>query len=89
MNEDALEDFFGLVKTITGELRIQENPEKLFNMDKTGLPKNKFPEEIIAQGGRKPRKVVKITTVESGEKITTVGCCSAAGCSHIAPIVIS
>jgi hypothetical protein len=42
---NVAEDFLDLVKGIAEELRLKEHPEKLFNINKTGLPTKNCPEK--------------------------------------------
>jgi hypothetical protein len=75
VNWNFAEEFLYLVKEITQELGIQENPAKLFNMHKTRLPTNNFPgKKIVVQRGRESSRAVKITNAERGENVRAVGC---------------
>jgi hypothetical protein len=54
MDTDVAEEYFDLLKEVTEWLGIQEYSEKLFSVDKTGLPaislkKSLFEEEEIAE----------------------------------------
>jgi hypothetical protein len=50
MNRDVVKGYSDLVKYFAGELGIEDNPEKLFNVDETGLQKNKCFEISLPNG---------------------------------------
>jgi hypothetical protein len=45
MSGNIIEEFLYLFKGIAEELGMKEHPEKLFNVNKTGLSTNNYPEE--------------------------------------------
>ena len=85
MNKKAIEDYFSLYKNLCEKLNISDKPHLIFNMDESGLPLNNAPGKIVATKGS--REVVKLTSVERGENVTLVACCSASGV-FIPPFVI-
>jgi hypothetical protein len=59
MNRYVVQKFLHLVEEITKELGIQENNDKFFNVDKTGLPTNNYPEKNLFSKRRKMRINIK------------------------------
>jgi hypothetical protein len=44
-SRNVAEKYLDLIKGIAEELGMKEYPEKLFNVNKTGVPTNNFPEK--------------------------------------------
>jgi hypothetical protein len=78
MDRKLEEEFLFLLNETTRELVTQENPEKLITANET-TSDEQLPRKIVAENGRKYRKVVIISTEERGETMTVVGFCSATG----------
>jgi hypothetical protein len=75
MNRNIVEGYFQLVKEVKEELQIEQNPNKLFNMDTTGLVKSNSLQNTFPQRGRKCGGNCKDTNVEHGENVAVDGCC--------------
>lgn len=61
------------------------NPNKVFNMDETGLQLNNKPSHVLAMKGSK--SVPQLTSAEKGENISLICCCSTEG-NFIPPVAI-
>ena len=85
MSKKAVEDFFCLLKDVYVNTNISDKPHLIFNMDESGIPLNNSPSKIVAPKGA--REIVKLSSVERGENVTIVTCCSATGV-FIPPFVI-
>ena len=61
-----------------------DHPERIYNMDETGIPLDPPPPRIVAKNGRK-----KVRSCTSGRKgqVTVIGCGNAVG-QPITPFVI-
>jgi hypothetical protein len=69
---------FAVYQIMCTELNIQNKPHPILNMDETGFPLINGPLIIVATKGAKgARGVVRFTSVECGENVSTVACCSA------------
>jgi len=84
INEESMRGYFGLLKEVYDELDFEAHPERIYNMDETGVPLNPRPPKVLAKKGQK-----KVRYRCSGQKaqITVVGCCSATG-QAIPPFII-
>jgi hypothetical protein len=76
MNRTAVDDFFYSYRNQCTEFNIRDKPRLIFNMDETGFPLN-VPPKIVTNKG--VTDVIKFTSVERGENVTVVACCSASG----------
>lgn len=72
-------------KIIIEQVKIQNNPQHIWNMDESGLLLNNAPPKIVA--GKGMRVVVKLTKVERCKNIMVDGCCTAVG-PYIPPLDI-
>ena len=85
MEEGRIKKFFGDLEHLFIDCDVKDAPERIFNVDETGL-------QIVNQGGKVLaakgcRNVQVITSAERGSTTTVVAACSAAG-HFIPPMVI-
>ena len=79
-----LTHYFDLLKSCIEENGLSNHPERIYNMDESGVPLDPKPPKVIAVKGQK-----KVRYRCSGNKsqITVLGCCSATG-QAMPPFVI-
>ena len=84
VNADNIRGYYALLKEIYDEFDFESHPERVYNMDETGVPLDPRPPKVIAAKGQK-----KVRYRSSGNKsqITVVGCGSATG-QAIPPFII-
>ena len=84
MTRENIEHYFGLLKKCMEEHNLFDHPERIYNMDESGIPLDPKPPKVVSPKGQK-----KIRYRCSGQKsqITVIGCCSATG-QAIPPFVI-
>ena len=84
VNKENMLNYFNLLKEVYDELDFAGHPERIFNMDETGMPLDPRPPKVVAHKG-----VKKVPYRCSGQKsqITIVGCASATG-HAIPPFII-
>lgn len=86
LNKDDVSDYFAKLKTVMEETGVLNKPNLIYNVDETGcVLNNRQTQKVVAQKGSK--LVVKQTSVERGELVTIVACCSATG-HYIQPMAI-
>lgn len=85
LTQKAVGGFFDLCEEVYRENEMMNQPNLVFNMDETGFPLNNKPSRIVSEKGTK--EVVALTSVERGENVTVIACCSASG-AYIPPMVI-
>jgi hypothetical protein len=88
MKRDAAENVFTLVKEITEDIVIQQNPERQSNVDKATFPLYNCPASIVAERIIKGRKITKKINVVRGANMRVDGRWSTAGV-YILPVLIS
>ena len=82
-NKVQVDRFFQLSRKIISDCNIA--PDKIFNMDETGISTVQKSSKIIAQKGVK--QVGKISGAERGKTVTAVCCINSIGC-YVPPIFI-
>ena len=63
INRDNLKHYFGLLKQLLEENDLVDHPERVYNMDETGVPLDTKPPKVVALKGQK-----KIRYRTSGQK---------------------
>ena len=73
---ENLTNYLDLLEQVLDENGLKDHPERIYNMDESGIPLDPKPPKVIAARG-----VRKIRYRCSGDKtqITVLGCCSATG----------
>ena len=76
MTEENLKNYFDLLRDCIVENGLKDHPERIYNMDESGIPLDPKPPKVIAVRGQK-----KVRYRCSGNKtqITILGCCSGTG----------
>ena len=84
VNAENISAYFSSLKSVFDEHGFQEHPERVYNMDETGVPLEPRPPKVIAAKGIK-----RIRYRASGQKsqITVIGCGSATG-QALPPFII-
>ena len=84
VNAENISAYFSLLKSSFDEHGFEEHPERVYNIDETGVPLEPRPPKVIAAKGTK-----KIRYRTSGQKsqITVIGCGSATG-QALPPFII-
>ena len=82
-NKIQVDRIFQLLRKIISDCNIA--PDKIFNMDETGISTVQKSSKIIAQKGVK--QVGKISSAERGKTVTVVCCVNSIGC-YVPPIFI-
>lgn len=82
-NKEAVDEYF---KNLT-EVMLKKplSPERIYNVDETGITNVQKPQKILGPKGQK--QVGAITSLERGRTVTVVCCMSASG-HYIAPLFI-
>lgn len=82
--KETLTRYLDLLEEVLNKHGLKDHPERIYNMDETGIPLDPKPPKVISARGEK-----KIRYRCSGDKtqITVLGCCSATG-QAIPPFVI-
>ena len=76
INAETLQQYFGLLQEVYDKHDFEHHPERIYNMDETGVPLDPRPSKVLAARGQK-----KVCYRSSGNKsqITVIGCGSASG----------
>ena len=84
MNRENLTNYFALLKECMEENDLMDHPERIYNMDESGIPLDPRPPKIVALKGQK-----KVRYRCSGNKsqIIVLGCCNGTGQS-MPPFII-
>ena len=53
INTENIEGYYALLKEIFDEFNFESHPERIYNMDKTGMPLNPRPPKVVAAKGQK------------------------------------
>lgn len=85
LNRAEVAKFFDLLTTVLTENNLLGKPDRIFNMDETGVQLNNKPGKVLAKKGA--RAVKSLTSGEKGETITVVACCNAIG-NFLPPVLI-
>lgn len=84
-NKPQVDKFFQVLKTATELLGTTYSPQKIWNVDETGVTTVHKPQKIVAQRGKK--FVGKITSAERGQLATVICAFNAAG-TYVPPFFI-
>ena len=84
INEETLNHYFDMLEDVLKTHDLMDHPERIYNMDETGMPLDPPPPRIVAKKGQK-----KVRSRNSGRKgqVTVIGCGNAVG-QPIPPFVI-
>ena len=71
INEENMTKYFDLLEEVHNELDFKDHPQRIYNMDETGMPSDPRPPKVVVPKGRK-----KVCYRCSGQKsqITVIGC---------------
>ena len=71
INEENMTKYFDLLEEVYNELDFKDHPQRIYNMDETGMPLDPRPPKVVVPKGRK-----KVHYRCSGQKsqITVIGC---------------
>ena len=83
-NQSAVNDFFGKLGSLFGQLNLISKPMLIYNCDETGISIVHKPGKVVAEMGR--RNVYALTSAERGKTHTVLACVSASG--HVLPPMI-
>ena len=53
INDENMKNYFDVLEGVYGELDFGDHPERIYNMDETGMPLDLCPPKIIAPKGQK------------------------------------
>lgn len=85
LSREEVYNFYDLLIKVLTENDLLDKPERLYNMDESGIQLNNKPGKVIAKKGAKV--VNSVTSAEKGETMTIVGCCNAIG-NFLPPVLI-
>ncbi|KAJ0180122.1 hypothetical protein K1T71_004713 [Dendrolimus kikuchii] len=85
LNRKEVDKMFKLLLQILTKHDLINKPDRIFNIDETGVQLNNKPGKVIATKGAK--SVHSVTSGEKGETVSIVACCNAAG-NFLPPVVI-
>ncbi|CAB3236377.1 unnamed protein product [Arctia plantaginis] len=85
LSREKVNNFYDLLIKVLTENDLLDKPERLYNMDESGIQLNNKPGKVIAKKGAKV--VNSVTSAEKGETMTIVGCCNAIG-NFLPPVLI-
>lgn len=85
LSREEVNNFYDLLIKVLTENDLLDKPERLYNMDESGIQLNNKPGKVIAKKGAKV--VNSVTSAEKGETMTIVGCCNAIG-NFLPPVLI-
>ena len=80
LNKETMDKYFDLLKDTLVENNLMESPNRIYNVDETGIPFNHTALTIITRRGHKK---VRYRTSGNKSQITVIGCVSATG--HVIP----
>lgn len=85
LKREEVKKFFDLLTKILKNNDLWDKPERLYNMDETGIQLNNKAGKVVAEKGK--RNINSVTSAEKGETLTVVACCNAVG-NYLPPVVI-
>lgn len=85
LNRGEVNKMFDLLLNVMTEHNLLDKPDKIFNIDETGVQLNNSTGKVIATRGA--RVVHSITSAEKGETLSVIACCNAVG-NFLPPVVI-
>ena len=84
VNPEAISQYFDLLNDVLEEYGLKTEPERIYNVDETGMPLDHRPPKIVTQRGHKK---VRYRTAGNKSQITVIECVSATG-HAVPPFVI-
>ena len=84
LTKETIDKYFDLLKDTLVENNLMESPNRIYNVDETGMPLNHSAPKIVTGRGHKK---VRYGTSGNKSQITVIGCVSASG-HAIPPFVI-
>ena len=84
ISRENLNSYYELLKDTLDEHDFLSHPERIYNMDETGIPIEPRPPKIVA---RKGKKKIRYRTTGNKSQTTVIGCASATG-HALPPFVI-
>lgn len=85
LNKEAVNNFYDILNGVCIKLDLQDQPHIIYNVDESGFPMNNMPLKVVSEKGKS--EVASLTSLERGENVTAVVCCSASGV-FIPPFII-
>lgn len=85
LNRDEVNKMFELLLKVMTEHELLDKPDRIYNIDETGVQLNNSTGKVIATRGA--RVVHSITSGEKGETLSVIACCNAVG-NFLPPVVI-
>ena len=83
-SQENLTHYFNLLKEIFEEFDFKDSPERIYNMDESGIPLDPKPPKVLAAKGQKK---VRYRCAGIKGQITVLGCCSGTG-QALPPFII-
>ena len=84
MTQENLKSYFDLLEEVLDENDLKNHPERIYNMDETGVPLDPKPPKVIAPKGQRK---VRYRCSGSKSQITVLGCCNGTG-QAVPPFII-
>lgn len=85
LSREEVTNFYELLTKVMTDNGLLNKPERIYNMDESGVQLNNKPGKVVAKKGAKV--VHSVTSAEKGETMTIVACCNAIG-NFLPPVVI-
>lgn len=85
LSREEVNNFHELLTKVLADNDLLDKPERIYNMDESGVQLNNKPGKVVAKKGAKV--VNSVTSAEKGETMTIVACCNAIG-NFLPPVVI-
>lgn len=85
MNRKDVDSYFEILLKVLTDNDLIGKPEKIFNMDESGIQVNNKTGRVVASKGAKC--VNTVTSTEKGENISLIACCNAEG-TFLPPVLI-
>ena len=84
LDKEAMEEYFRLLKSTLTEHNLLNKPNRIYNVDETGMPLDHKPPKVVTTKGQKK---VRCRTTGNKAQVTVIACVSASG-HTIPPFVI-
>ena len=84
LSRQNIEHYFNLLKEIMDENDFSNHPERIYNMDESGIPLDPRPPRVLTLKGKKK---VRYRTSGKKNQITVIGCANATG-QALPPFII-
>ncbi|XP_056645093.1 uncharacterized protein LOC130450623 [Diorhabda sublineata] len=85
MNRQDVDKYFEMLLKVLTDNDLISKPERIYNMDESGIQVNNKTGRVIASKGAKC--VNTVTSTEKGENVSLIACCNAEG-TFLPPILI-